>query len=181
MRVYTMLADGFEEVEAIAVIDLLLRAGIEVDTVSISDQLAVNGAHGIQITANCLFEEVDFEQCDMIFLPGGMPGTKNLDTHEGLKQQITQFNVSGKWLAAICAAPSVFGKMGILNGRKAICFPGFEEALHGAEIVNQPVVCDDHIFTSKGMGTAIDLGLAIIEKVVGKEQAEEMARTIQYK
>lgn len=181
MKVYTMLAEGFEEVEALAVIDVLMRAGMEVTMVSVMPELTVQGAHGIKVVADCLFDTCSFDECDMIFLPGGMPGTKNLDAHEGLKAQIRRFDGEQKWLAAICAAPSVFGGMGILDGKKAICFPGFEEKLTGAEITDERVVLDGHIFTSKGMGTAIDLGLAIVSELVGTEASEEIAKTIQYK
>lgn len=181
MKVYTMLAEGFEEVEALAVVDVLMRAGIEVSMVSVMPELVVEGTHGIRMMANKIFEKCDFSECDMIFLPGGMPGTKNLDAHAGLKEQIRKFNEEKKWLAAICAAPSVFGGMGILKGKKATCFPGFEEKLTGAEVMNEHVVQDGHIFTSKGMGTAIDLGLAIVATLVSEEASEELAKTIQYK
>ena len=171
MTVYTMLADGFEEVEALAVIDVLKRADYEVKTVSIQDKELVAGA----------WRRTDFDQCDMIFLPGGMPGTMHLKEHAGLAEQIREFDRQGKWLAAICAAPSVFGGLGILEGKKAICFPGFEKYLTGADITPERVVLDGHIFTSKGMGTAIDLGLAIVKEISGEEVSEELAKSIQYR
>lgn len=181
MTVYTMLADGFEEVEALAVIDVLKRADYEVKTVSIQDKEVVAGAHNIGIVADLTWRRTDFDQCDMIFLPGGMPGTMHLKEHAGLAEQIREFDRQGKWLAAICAAPSVFGGLGILEGKKAICFPGFEKYLTGADITPERVVLDGHIFTSKGMGTAIDLGLAIVKEISGEKVSEELAKSIQYR
>lgn len=181
MTVYTMLADGFEEVEALAVVDVLKRADMEVKLVSVSGKEVVAGTHGIRIMTDLTFRNADFDGCDMIFLPGGMPGTVHLKEHAGLMRQIREFYEKGKWLAAICAAPSIFGGMGILEGKKAICFPGFEKYLRGAEITEERVVLDGHIFTSRGMGTAIDLGLEIVKYLIGEEQSEELAKSIQYK
>ncbi len=182
MKVYAMLADGFEEVEAIAVIDLLRRDGVEVNTVSIMGRRAVTGAHQIRIEADQTFEQTDFTEGDMIFLPGGMPGTKHLQAHEGLAQQLKQYaEREDKWLAAICAAPSVLGSLGILKGKKATCYPGFEEKLDGAILMEEPVVADGQIFTSRGVGTALDLGLAIVEVWSGRDEAAELSRGIQYR
>lgn len=181
MTVYAMLADGFEEVEALAVVDVLKRAEIEVYIVSVTGEKLVTGAHQIGICADICFDEADFDKCDMIFLPGGMPGTLNLKNHKGLTEQIRNFDKSGKKLAAICAAPSILGELGILNGKRAICFPGFEDSLRGAIITDERAVTDGTIFTSKGMGTAIDLGLEIVKYMAGKEKSEELAKTIQYK
>lgn len=181
MTVYTMLADGFEEVEALAVVDVLKRTDIDVKMVSIMEQIWVKGAHGIPVSADILFHKADFDKCDMIFLPGGMPGTLNLKKHKGLTEQIRNFESSGRKLAAICAAPSILGEMGLLEGKQAICFPGFEDSLKGAEITNERVVVDGNIFTSKGMGTAIDLGLEIVKYLISEEKSEELAKTIQYK
>lgn len=181
MTVYTMLADGFEEVEALAVVDVLKRAEIAVYMVSITGERLVTGAHQIGVYADICFDEADFEKCDMIFLPGGMPGTLNLKNHKGLTEQIKNFDKSGKKLAAICAAPSILGELGILNGKRAVCFPGFEDSLKGAVIVDERAVTDGTVFTSKGMGTAIDLGLEIVKHVADKEKSEQLARTIQYR
>lgn len=181
MTVYTMLADGFEEVEALAVVDVLKRAELDVQMVSTTGQRLVAGAHNIGVFADIHFEEADFDKCDMIFLPGGMPGTLNLKNHKGLAEQIESFHKTGKRLAAICAAPSILGEMGILEGKRAICFPGFEKTLKGAELTDEKVVTDGTVFTSKGMGTAIDLGLEIVKYLVSEEKSEELARSIQYK
>ena len=174
MTVYTMLADGFEEVEALAVVDVLKRAEIEVFMVSVMEEKLVTGAHQINVCADMCFDEADFDKC-------GMPGTLNLKNHKGLIEQIKSFDKSGKKLAAICAAPSILGELGLLNQKRAVCFPGFEDSLKGAILVNKRAVTDGNIFTSKGMGTALDLGLEIVKHVAGSEKSEELARTIQYK
>lgn len=180
MKVYAMLADGFEEVEALAVIDILRRANVDVDTISITGRKLVAGAHSISVMADKLIEEAEFAKCDMIFLPGGMPGTANLDVHPGLRDAIMGFASEGKRLAAICAAPSVYGHLGILEGRRAICYPGYEKELKGAVIIDEKVVTDENITTSKGMGTAIDLGLELAKLLVGEELSAKIKEGIQY-
>lgn len=179
-KVYTFLANGFEEVEALCVIDLLKRASMDVVMVSVSGDLKVKGAHNIDIMADVLFEDASFEDVDVLFLPGGMPGTKNLDNHEGLKQKLVEFNNNGKLLTAICAAPMVFGHLGILNGKDATCYPGFEQELIGANVLYDNVVVDGNVITSRGMGTAIDLGLKLIEVLIDKDTSFEMAEKICY-
>ena len=178
MQVYLFLADGFEEIEAIAPIDILRRANINIQTVSISGTKEVTGTHGIIIQADLLFTEVDFSLSDMLILPGGMPGTKNLDAHQALKAILTaQYEKRGK-IAAICAAPSILGKMGFLNGKEAICYPGFEEALSGAVISKSLVVKSDNIITAKGAGVAVDFALKIVEELKGKSASEKIASAI---
>ena len=120
-QVTVHLAEGFEEIEAVTIIDVLRRAGIEVIIVSITGKHLVKGSHNIEVKADLLFEEVDYSKGDMIILPGGMPGSKNLNEHEGLKAQIIKYQANEKYLAAICAAPIVFGNLGILNGKSAVC------------------------------------------------------------
>ena len=175
------LANGFEEIEALTVVDLLRRAHIEISTVSIGSSLEVTGSHDITVKADKLFNDVDFDELDMLILPGGMPGTTNLFNCEPLKEKIQNFNNAGKMLAAICAAPTVYGKMGLLNGKKACCYPGCEVDLNGAVVQTSEVTCDSNFITSRGMGTAIPFGLAIIEKIQGKKAADEMAAKIVYK
>ncbi len=178
MQVYLFLADGFEEIEAIAPIDILRRANINIQTVSISGTKEVTGTHGIIIQADLLFTEVDFSLSDMLILPGGMPGTKNLDAHQALKAILTaQYEKRGK-IAAICAAPSILGKMGFLNGKEAICYPGFEEALSGAVISKSLVVKSDNIITAKGAGVAVEFALKIVEELKGKSASEKIASAI---
>ncbi len=178
MQVYLFLADGFEEIEAISPIDILRRANINIQTVSISGTKEVTGTHGIIIQADLLFTEVDFSLNDMLILPGGMPGTKNLDAHQALKAILTaQYEKRGK-IAAICAAPSILGKMGFLNGKEAICYPGFEEALSGAVISKSLVVKSDNIITAKGAGVAVEFALKIVEELKGKSASEKIASAI---
>ena len=179
-RVTVFLADGFEEIEGLTVVDLLRRAGVEVTTVSITGERTIHGAHGIDVQADVLFEDMAVDNEDMLVLPGGMPGTLHLAAHEGLKKVLNQFYEEKKYLAAICAAPSVFGKYGYLKGKKATSYPGFEKELLGAEYLVDAVVDSDFIITSRGMGTAIPFSLKLIEKLLGQEKAEEISKSIIY-
>ena len=174
MNVFLFLAEGFEEIEAITPIDLLRRAGFEVCTVSISENEMVTGAHNISIKADTTFAKADFSNADMLIIPGGMPGTTNLDNHEGLRQLLLDFNSANKHIASICAAPLILGKLGILNGKKATCYPGFEEFL-GESHCTERVVISENIITSQGPGTSFDFALAIIEQLMGKEKADEIS------
>jgi 4-methyl-5(b-hydroxyethyl)-thiazole monophosphate biosynthesis len=177
-KVYLFLTEGFEEIEAITQIDLLRRAGVTVTSVSITGKLLVQGSHGIEIMADILFND-SLLDADMLVLPGG-PGTKMLMQHDGLKELILKYNDAKKYLAAICAAPGVFGVNQLLVDKKAICFPGHEANLPGAILVNQPVVEDDNFITSKGAGTSIDFGLALIAKLCGSEISEQIGQNLQY-
>ena len=179
-KVSVILADGFEEIEGLTAVDLLRRAKIYVDTVSITGDYTVHGAHGINVQTEDLFEEVNFVESDMIVLPGGMPGTKNLDAHEGVRRVVKDFVQEGKKIGAICAAPTVFGALGLLEGKRAICYPGMEDGLTGADVTMEPVVRDGNIITSRGMGTAIDFGLAILAYFEGEEAAASLAEKIVY-
>lgn len=174
-KVLLFLADGFEEIEAITPIDVLRRAEIEVQTVSISDSLDVKGAHDIVIKADVLFEHADFKNASMLVLPGGMPGTTNLNKHAELKVQLAEFAEDRKNIAAICAAPSVLGGLGILKGRRVTCYPGWEEKLKGAYTSDHKVECDENIITGKGAGTALNFALALVEKLKSRKLAEEVA------
>lgn len=174
------LADGFEEIEALTVVDLLRRAGIEITTASIMGRKDVTGSHKITVEADALLEDIDFDSTDMIILPGGMPGTTNLGACKPLEEKILEFDKKEKMLAAICAAPTVYGKLGILNGKKACCYPGCEKDLVGADVQVTTVTKDSHFITSRGMGTAIDFGLTIIEHFQGEQAAKDMASKIVY-
>ena len=178
MKVYLFLADGFEEIEAIAPIDIFRRADINVTTVSISDQRTVRGSHNITITADSLFSETDFSENDLLYLPGGMPGTKNLDAHEGLKKLLVKQAGEHKSIAAICAAPSILGKLGLLKGKEAICYPGFENQLIGATLSNDKIVQSGTISTAKGAGIAVQFALKLVEILKGKALAEQLATSI---
>ena len=180
-RVNIFFATGFEEVEALTVVDLLRRAGIETDMVSVTGDRNVTSSHGITVQTDKLFEDI-YDSADMIVLPGGMPGTLNLKAHKGLAGMIRRYyDDKNKFLAAICAAPTVYGEMGLLQGRMATCYPGMEDQLTGAIVTCEPVVRDGNIITSRGMGTAIDFGLAIVAYYDGEDAADELAKKIVYK
>ena len=180
-QVCVFLADGFEEVEALTAVDLLRRARVYVDTVSITDEYKVHGAHGINVQTEDLFDEVDFNEFDMIVLPGGMPGTTNLMEHPGVRKIVTAFAKEGKLVGAICAAPMVLEDLGLLQGKKATCYPSCEENLKSAVLTGAPVTVDGNIITSRGVGTAIDFALELIEKLVGSEMAKKISSDIVYK
>lgn len=177
--VYVHLAEGFEEVEAFTVVDLLRRAGIDVRTVSITGNKMVTGTHGISAEADILYEEADYPECEMIVLPGGLPGADHLDAHEGLARHIKCFsNDAGKKLAAICAAPMVFGSCGILHGKKATIYPGMEDALKDGTATGQRVTIDGNVITAAGPAIAMEFALAIVEALKGKDAASEVAEDL---
>lgn len=180
-KIAVFFAEGYEEIEALAVVDICRRSSIVVDMVSITEDRQVKGSHGISIQMDKAFGEADFETYDMLVLPGGGKGTQGLEAHEGLMAQIDAFYEKGKYIAAICAAPSIFGHRGILKGRKACCYPSFESHLEGAQVTKGPVEISGHVITSRGMGTAIDFGLAIAGILCGQEAAEKMAQQIVYR
>ncbi len=174
------LADGFEEIEGLMVVDLLRRVGIKVDMVSISDTMTVTGSHGITITADMLLKDVDFGAYELLVLPGGMPGTLRLGDCETLCSELVKACENGKKIAAICAAPTVFGKLGLLNGKKACCYPDMEDGLTGAEVSFDEVTVDGNITTSRGLGTALPFALSLIEQLMDKQTADELAKKVVY-
>ncbi len=180
-RIAVFFGEGYEEIEALTVVDICRRAGLGVDMVSITEEAAVKGSHGISVQMDKRYSQADFQEYAMAVLPGGMPGTKNLEAHEGLMGQVDAFYAAGKYIAAICAAPSIFGHRGILKGRKACCYPGMESHLEGAEVTAGPVEISGNVITSRGMGTAIDFALVIVGTLCGKDKAEEMAQSIVYR
>ena len=167
--IYLFLADGFEEIEALTPVDVLRRCGKDIKTVSIDTEY-VTGSHKITVKADMTIESLS-EDGEMYILPGGMPGADNLEKCKKLCEILTKANESGKYIAAICAAPKVLGKLGILKGKKAVCYPGFENALLGAEITNSPVVKDGNIITANGMGSALAFSLALAHAVSDKAEA----------
>ena len=179
-KVYVFLADGFEEIEGLTVVDILRRAGVKTQMVSITEEKAVTGSHQIMVQADLCIKDADFSCADLLVLPGGMPGTKHLGACEVLNKQLTTFCQEGKKVAAICAAPSVLGDLGLLKGKKAACYPGFEERLTGAEVIYEKVAVDGNITTSRGMGTAIPFALSLVAQLVSKEKAEELKKGIIY-
>jgi 4-methyl-5(b-hydroxyethyl)-thiazole monophosphate biosynthesis len=173
-KVCIHLATGFEEIEAVTLTDVLRRANIPVEVISMTKDLMVTGAHQIAVTADALFESVNYDEVDMIILPGGMPGSTNLDAHEGLKTKILEFHKQTKKLAAICAAPLVFGRMGILQDQKATCYPGTEKELKGAKILDEPVVVSNHFITGRSPGASLLLGLKLVEILTNKLTADKV-------
>lgn len=177
-KIYVFLADGFEEIEGLTVVDLTRRAALDVVTVSIMGRKEIAGAHRIMVQADELFENLDFEDADMLVLPGGMPGTLYLGKHAGLQKLLETKMKENCPISAICAAPSILGDMGILEGKRAVCYPGFEERLKGAVVTQNPVEVDGNITTSRGMGTAIAFGLAIIAHFKGDEEADRIGKSV---
>lgn len=177
-RVNIYLAEGFEEIEAVTVADVLRRARIDARMISITGRHEVKGGHGIAVAADELFENTDNLGADMLVLPGGMPGTRHLGEHEGLKEVLCGFAREKKYIAAICAAPSVPGRLGLFDGRQAVCYPGFEDELKGAAIGTGIVVQDENCITSKGPGTAIYFALKLVEILAGGEKAEELRESM---
>ena len=177
--VYCFLADGFEELEAIAPIDMLRRAGVEVITVGVTGKNVI-GSHGITVVADITADEVVFSNSiDAVILPGGMPGTLNLENNETVQRMIDFAAENGKYLCAICAAPSVLGHKNLLTGKKATAFPGFEKDLYGAEIAEEYVCRDGKFITSRGAGVAVKFGLEIVCALTGEEKSREIEKTIQ--
>ena len=177
--IYMFLATGFEEVEALAPLDLLRRAGLSVTTVGVGSQTIV-GSHGIPVVADVTESQLclDAEPIEGVILPGGMPGTLNLDSCPTVHAAIDKATELGSVVAAICAAPMILGKKGLLVGKEAICYPGFEEHLKGAVISDKKVVRDGNIITAKGMGVANEFGLALVSAFKGSEVAESIKTAI---
>lgn len=178
MKTVVFLANGFEEIEALATVDVLRRAGFSVRTASIHSELLVEGAHSINVLADTTFDEESFEDVDLLILPGGMPGTKHLGDHEGLKALLLEHAAKSKWIAAICAAPKVLGELGLLKGQFATCYPGFEVYLKGAIHVDENVVVSGHYVTGKGAGAAIEFALKLVELFADYETARELGRSM---
>ena len=170
------LAEGFEEMEAMFPLDIMRRGGLNVKTVSVTGNKTVISSHQVPIVADLLFEELKEEDVEMIVLPGGLPGATNLDAHAGLDKLIMSFAAAGKPLAAICAAPMVYGKRGLLKGKKATCYPGFDKFLEGAEYTGNMVEVVDNFILGKGPGAAPAFGFTILEKFAGAEKALEVKK-----
>ena len=175
--IYMFLAEGFEEVEALCPLDLLRRAGLPVKTVGIGGK-TITGAHGITVIADITGDELLDRSPEMVILPGGMPGTLHLDDSPVVHRAIADAIESEAYIAAICAAPSILGKIGLLHGVEATCFPGFEESLEGAILSKLPIVRDGKFITAKGMGVALPFGLLLVECFKGKEFAQELKQAV---
>lgn len=179
-KIGVFLADGCEEIEALTVVDVARRAGLEVAMISVSGKKEVKGSHNITFLTDIPAEYMDFDMLDGIVLPGGMPGTLNLGASEIVQKVIREFAEAGKLVAAICAAPSVLGEAHILEGKKATCHPGFEEKLLGATTSEEDVVVDGNIITSRGMGTAIPFALEIVRYFTDNSKVEEICKGLVY-
>ena len=182
-KVAVFIADGSEEVEAITPVDLLRRAKVDVDVVSIMPSLEICASRDVKITADKLISEINFEDYDLLVLPGGVRGTNNLNACEELKKNLVKFNDQGKGIAAICAAPTVFAGLGLLNGKTSTCNPGFWEELRkgGANVIeDSKVVVNGNIITSQAMGTSVDFGLALVGFLCGEEDKEELRKNIRF-
>lgn len=180
-KAYVFLADGFEEIEGLTVVDLLRRADIPTVMVSIMGRKEITGSHKIKVTADVLIDEMEAEAEDYLILPGGMPGTLHLKECGKLQRLLEEANQRESRIAAICAAPTVFGALGFLEGKKAVCYPGMEEGLTGAKVSFDAVVTDGHITTSRGLGTAIAFALELVSLIKGKTEAEKLAQAIVYR
>lgn len=179
-KVFVFLAEGFEEIEALTVVDMLRREKIETEMVSIMGERSVTGSHNITVIADGVFEGMSFAQGDMLVLPGGLRGMENLKKHEGLRSLLLDYADQKKWIAAICAAPVVLGSCGLLNGRHATCYPGHEEGLTGAVCLEDAVVRDGFFITSRGMGTSVLFAAALIGCLRSEEDAAELLKKIIY-
>lgn len=176
--IYVFLAQGFEETEAITPIDILRRCGKEVVTVGIGDNI-IKGSHGIAVVTDTEDRLIELnDELEMIVLPGGMPGTLNLEKSEIVQKAIDYCAANGKYIGAICAAPSILGHKGLLKGKRATCYTGFEDQLTGAEAVDEPAVIDGKIITARGAGAAVEFGLALAEVLTSKERSEKMGEAL---
>lgn len=181
-RVAALIAPGLEEVEALAVVDLLYRAGVRTDMVAVGPQVQVVSSHGITLTCDHVLDQVDLADYDLLFLPGGIPGTPNLDACEPLMAEVEVRVRAGRPVAAICAAPSILARRGLLEGRRATSNPAFTDVLaeHGALVSQDSVVVDGTLFTSRGMATAVDLGLEIVRYYLGDDAVENLKKAVVY-
>ncbi len=179
-KIAVFFAYGCEEIEGLTVVDMLRRAKIDVVGISITGSREVHGSHNITFMADTTYEEAQIDTFDGVVLPGGVPGTPNLGAHDGVAAAVKKFAEEGKLVAAICAAPSILGQNGILQGRRATCHPGWEDKLTGAVVTEENAVTDNNVITSRGMGTAVDFSLAIIQSLADEETLEQVRRGIVY-
>ena len=180
-KVYEFLATGFEDIEALIPLDIMRRAGVDFKTVSITGDLYVESAHGVSIKADMLIEDADMSDADLIMLPGGLPGATNLNAHNGVKKAIIEQNARGKMISAICAAPMVLGGIGLLQGRRATCYPGFEKYLEGAEYTHELCTVDGNITTGEGPAAALPYAYTLLAALTDRQTADQVAEGMMYK
>ena len=176
--IYLFLAEGFEEAEALVSVDLLRRAGAQIQTVGVGGR-RVTGSHGIEVAADLEENEISLENMDMLVLPGGMPGTKNLEKSPMVRACLNYCAQNDRWIAAICAAPSILGHFGLLKDHKAVCFPGYEDELGARQVLMDPVCVSGKIITARGAGVAVEFALKIVEELFGGEKSLEIRKKIQ--
>ncbi len=179
--IYVLFAEGFEEVEALTVVDVLRRADIDTKTVSVKDDNNVTGSHNISILCDISIKDVDYDCIDAVIFPGGIPGTPNLKASDDVKKLTDYAYNNGKYIGAICAAPSVFADWGYLNGKRATANPYFMDKLPGAKALKKRVVCDGNIITSRAAGTACEFALEFVKVFKGKELANKLKKDMLYK
>ena len=178
---YVFLAEGFEEIEALAPVDVMRRAGLSVTTVSVTENLVVEGAHGIPVVTDATFDSLDYADAALLFLPGGLPGATNLEAHTGLCQLLTaKATQDDVVISAICAAPLVLGGLGLLQSKQATCYPGFEDTMQGAAYTASQVTVDGNVFTACGPAAAWELGFTFVEHFCSKEQADVLRSGMQF-
>ena len=175
MKVAVYFATGYEEIEALAVVDVLRRGGIEVIMVGVDGKTVVS-SHKVSINMDAAIDEINHDEIDMMVLPGGLPGVHNLAANETLVKALKAFKEQGKWLAAICAAPSILGDLGLLEGEKATCYPGYEDKLLGCEHLENKVVVSNHVITGKGAGASLEFGYKILEVLKGTEIVDQLKK-----
>lgn len=178
--VIVLFADGFEEIEALTPVDTLRRAGLTVKTVGMNGKIAV-GAHKIPIVCDIEPSEVELDKVSLVIFPGGMPGATNLDASPFTDVIIDAVNRNGGRIAAICAAPLILGRRGLLKGKRAVCYPGFEDELIGANVIDGSVVTDGNITTAKGMGVALEFSKELIALMCGEDTKNSISASIMEK
>lgn len=180
-KVYEFLATGFEDIEALIPLDIMRRAGVDFKTVSVTGSLVVESAHGVKIEADMLIEDADFGDADLLMLPGGLPGATNLNAHAGVRKALVEHNVRGRMIGAICAAPMVLGGLGMLEGKRATCYPGFEKYLEGAEYTNELCTVDGNITTGEGPAAALPYAYKLLAALTDAKTADGIADGMMYK
>ena len=174
-KAFVHFAEGFEEIEALTIVDVLRRAEIPTDMVSVTGHRQVTGAHGIKIVTDVVFEDVNYDEAAIVILPGGLPGAKNLQDHAGLSKLLEQKAQAEEPIAAICAAPMVLGSLGILEGKDAVCYPGFEDQLKGANVKSSLSLKSGNIITGRGPGASLNFALEIVKELKGEDSANALA------
>lgn len=180
-KVYEFLATGFEDIEALIPLDIMRRGGVDFKTVSITGSKAVETSHGVTINADLLFEEADFADADLLMLPGGLPGATNLNEHTALKELLAEHAAKGKMVSAICAAPMVLGGLGLLKGRRATCYPGFEKYLEGAEYTHELYTRDGNITTGEGPAATLPYAYDLLAQLTDRQTADQVAEGMMFK